>query len=47
MNSTLINDIEELRGMVLGCWCVDHTLDEALSEPRCHGDILVKILNNI
>lgn len=34
--SALIGDIEELRGKTLGCWCKP--------EP-CHGDILVKILN--
>lgn len=32
----LINDIHELDGKVLGCWC--HP------EP-CHGDILLKLLN--
>ena len=34
--STLMNDIEELRNKRLGCWC---------SPLACHGDILVKILN--
>ena len=33
--SGLINDIEELRGLVLGCWC---------KPDRCHGDVLVKLL---
>lgn len=33
--SPLINEIEELRGKRLGCWC----------KPQpCHGDVLVKIL---
>lgn len=36
-NSGLINDIEELRGKRIGCWCVPH--------KKCHGEILVKILN--
>ena len=35
-NSALINDIEELRGKVLGCWC---------KPSPCHGDVLIKILN--
>jgi hypothetical protein len=35
-NSPLINEIEELRGKRLGCWC---------SPQPCHGDVLVKILN--
>lgn len=34
--SPLMNDIEDLRGKILGCWC---------SPLECHGDILVKILN--
>jgi hypothetical protein len=34
--SPLLNDIEELRGKRLGCWCKPNP---------CHGDILVKILN--
>lgn len=33
----LLNDIEEIRGRTLGCWC------KPLS---CHGDILVKIAEN-
>lgn len=35
-NQTLMNDIEELRGKRLGCWCVPNP---------CHGDILIKVLN--
>lgn len=34
--SPLINEIEELRGKTIGCWCAPNP---------CHGDILVKILN--
>lgn len=32
----LMSCLEELRGKVLGCWCVP--------EP-CHGDVLVKMLD--
>ena len=35
-NSSLINDIKELENCTLGCWC---------SPESCHGDILIKILN--
>lgn len=35
-HSSLINDIEELRNKRLGCWC---------KPDPCHGDILLKILN--
>lgn len=32
----LLADLEELRGKTLGCWC----------HPKpCHGDVLVKMLN--
>lgn len=35
-NPELLEQIEELRGKILACWC----------KPRaCHGDIIVKILN--
>lgn len=33
--SGLINDIFELNGKVLGCWC---------KPDKCHGDVLQKIL---
>ena len=34
----LLNDLHELDGKILGCWC----------KPKsCHGDILVEIVNNI
>lgn len=32
----LLNDLHELRGKTLGCWC----------KPKlCHGDFLVKLVN--
>ncbi|MEX0598146.1 MAG: DUF4326 domain-containing protein, partial [Candidatus Paceibacterota bacterium] len=31
----LINNISELRGKILGCWC---------HPDKCHGDILAEIL---
>lgn len=34
--SSLMNEIEELRDKRLGCWC---------APKPCHGDILIKILN--
>lgn len=36
VRDNLIQDIDELRGKILGCWC---------KPDRCHGDILIKILN--
>lgn len=35
----LLDDIHELRGKILGCWC---NKDQA-----CHADILVKLVNNL
>jgi hypothetical protein len=34
----LLNDLVELKGKTLGCWCKPKT---------CHGDILVKLANNL
>lgn len=31
-------ELENLRGKTLGCWC---------KPERCHGDILLEILNNL
>ncbi len=36
--SDLINQINELEGKTLGCWCKPN---------RCHGDILMKLLKEI
>lgn len=33
---SILDGIEELRGKVLGCWCYP---------KKCHGDILIEILN--
>lgn len=32
----LLNDLHELRGKILGCWC---------SPSACHGDVLAKLAN--
>lgn len=37
-SSGLIEDIVELRGYVLGCWC---------KPQACHGDVLVRLLNKL
>jgi hypothetical protein len=34
-SSPLMNDLEELRGKRLGCWCTPNP---------CHGDVLIKLL---
>lgn len=35
-NPKLMNDLSELKGKVLACWC---------SPKPCHGDILIKYAN--
>lgn len=32
----LLNDLHELKGKTLGCWC---------SPKSCHGDVLVELVN--
>ena len=34
----LLNDLDELEGKVLGCWCKP--------DKACHGDILVEIIES-
>lgn len=36
-NKDLMNSLHELEGKILGCWCKPNS---------CHGDVLVKLLNN-
>lgn len=38
-NKELLNDINELKGKTLGCWCKNN------GDEPCHGDILVKLIN--
>ena len=36
-NKELLNDLHELDGKILGCWC----------KPKaCHGDVLAEFVNN-
>jgi len=45
-NSGLIQDIEELRGKVLGCWCCNKPSDGSEKNFLCHGQVLAKYLNS-
>ena len=38
-NKDLMNQLDELDGKVLGCWCITPEND------KCHGKVLVKLLN--
>lgn len=44
IKSGLINDIEELKGKTLGCFCVKH--EDSLNNPLCHAQVLYNFLNN-
>jgi hypothetical protein len=35
-NKELLDSLHELKGLTLGCWC---------KPKKCHGDILVKLIN--
>lgn len=41
VRETLMDDLHELEGKRLGCWCI--TTDQ-LEPVRCHGQILLKLL---
>jgi len=40
----LLEDLDELRGKVLGCYCVEKPIDYVRENKRCHGEILVELL---
>jgi len=39
----LLNDLEELRGKTLGCWCGTFTKEDK-DNLQCHGQILLGLL---
>lgn len=39
----LLNDLHELKGKTLGCWCKD----ENGKGKSCHGDVLVELVNDV
>jgi len=40
----LVIKVEELRGKVLGCWCVGDPTMSSGSCSRCHGEVLLRYL---
>ena len=36
-NKELLNDLHELEGKILGCWC---------KPEACHGDVIAELVNN-
>ena len=46
-NGPLYNQLEKLRGKVLGCWCdvdIHRDINDRLVNPRCHGEVLMRLL---
>lgn len=39
-NKELMNQIKELKGKDLGCWCKNN------GDEHCHGDLLLKLANS-
>lgn len=40
----LLNDLHELDGKTLGCWCGNFDITD--KNIKCHGQILLKLLNS-
>lgn len=46
-NGPLYEQLEKLRGKVLGCWCdvdIHRDINDRLVNPRCHGEVLMRLL---
>lgn len=39
----LLNDLHELEGKILGCWCGNFSLEDR-NNLRCHGQVLLELL---
>lgn len=44
-SSGLADNIDSLKGKILGCWCVSEIRDGSSKNPVCHGEVIAKILN--
>lgn len=45
VKKNLINDLKDLEGKVLGCWCCSNS-GVPTENPKCHGEILINLMNN-
>ena len=45
-SSGLINEVGELKGKVLGCWCCNKPSDGSEKTFLCHGQVIAKYLNS-
>jgi len=41
----LLKDLHELKGKILGCWCDNGS--GSTKNKTCHGDIIVKLVNDL
>jgi len=41
----LLPDLHELKGKTLGCWCVNKPVYEQRENMVCHGEVLMKLIN--
>ena len=39
----LLNDLHELKGKVLGCWCGSYGIEDK-DNLKCHGQILIELI---
>lgn len=44
-NKELMEQLHELKGKILGCWCRE--IDNETEDQICHGDVLVELINEL
>lgn len=42
-NQDLLDQVGELKGKTLGCWCVDKPVDHIREQKQCHGEVLLEL----
>jgi len=40
----LLAALPELRGKILGCWCVEEPIDYVRKDKVCHGEVLLQLI---
>jgi len=40
----LLNALPELKGKILGCWCVSEPITKIRDNKQCHGEILLQLI---
>jgi hypothetical protein len=44
-NPELMNSLHELKDKTLGCWCLKTPIDYVREQKRCHGEVLLELIN--